>query len=134
MKKGNRLVYVLKDASSVRHTKAIAPATSRRFFKHTIRLSPQHTSATTYASTTGNKNHLQNCYISVTHRDGRRAGCRASHVALDVALVFALVYGQSRDFRVPRRVHNCARSPVHIGVFCTLACGDCSVSLARGRI
>ena len=51
----------------------------------------------------------------------RRAGLRASHasshvhVVLDVALVVALVCGQSGDCRVPRGVPNPARD----GVFCT---------------
>ena len=47
------------------------------------------------------RDHFQNCHIFVA----RRAGCRASHVAFDVALVC----GQSRDFRVcchvPRRAY-----------------------------
>ena len=46
------------------------------------------------------RDHLKNCYIFVARRAGRRAGCRASPVALDLELVVALVCGQSRDFRV----------------------------------
>ena len=42
------------------------------------------------------RDNFQNCYIFVA----RRAGLRASHVAL----VVALVCGQSREFRVCRRV------------------------------
>ena len=45
------------------------------------------------------------------------AGCRASHVAL----VVALVCGQSCNFRVSRRVtrHVPNRADVRVGVFCT---------------
>ena len=105
-------------AWSVKHTNAIAHATSRatsrRFFKHTILSLPKHTSVTTYASAIGKlSDHFQNCYIFVARR---RTGCRASHVALDVALVVAwLVCGQSRDFSVCRRVPRRAR----VGVFYT---------------
>ena len=63
------------------------------------------------------QDHFQNCYIFVA----RRAGCRASHVALDIALVVALVCGQSLDCRVcrraPRRVPNRVRAHVHLVCF-----------------
>ena len=52
------------------------------------------------------RDHFQKCYIFVARRTRRRASL--------VALVVALVCGQSRDFRVCRRIPRRA----HIGVFC----------------
>ena len=48
----------------------------------------------------------------------RRAGCRASHVAL----VIAFVCGQSRDFRVCRRVPR--RVPNHVRVLKLVNCSQ----------
>ena len=53
-------------------------------------------------------------------RADRRAGCRASHVALDVVLVVTLVCEQSRDFRVCLRVPRRMTNRTRVGVFCTL--------------
>ena len=72
------------------------------------------------------RKHFQICHIFVARRAGRRTGFRASYVALVVVLVVALVCGQSRDFRVCRRVPNRARRRVpnraRVGVFCSYAC------------
>ena len=50
----------------------------------------------------------------------RRAGRRASFCASHFALVVALVCGQSRDFRVCRRVTRHVPNRARVGVFCFL--------------
>ena len=57
-----------------------------------------------YTSAIGNVIIFKNCYIFVARRGGRRAGCRALHVALDVLLVVAQVCGQFRVSRNRARV------------------------------
>ena len=78
----------------------------RRFFKHTIWSLPKHTSATMYTSTIGNAI-IFKTDIFVAHRAGRRGGCRGSHTALDVALVWT----GTRFLRLSSRPssHSCSR-------------------------
>ena len=61
--------------------------------------------------------------IFFARRASRLAGRRASHVhdvALDVASVVALVFGESGDFRVSRRVPSRVPNRARAGVFCRL--------------
>ena len=71
----------------------------------------------------GQLDNYQNCYIFVA----RRAGCRNLQLELATeenashfALVVTLVCGQSRDFRVCRRVKLRVNNRVRVGVFCSL--------------
>ena len=86
--------------SSVKHINAIARATSRssfrRFFKHIILIISKTYQRDDVSERDKQRDHFQNCYTVVA----LRAGCRASRVAFDIALLVALVCGQSRDFRV----------------------------------